>query len=181
MDTEQLIAQFKLKDLGSFEKLYEMYSENICSVVLSIVRNPKLAQEITNDVFVKVWNNSETYAPAKGRFFTWIVKIARNTAIDVVRSKSYKKDQMTRSLDCSDSNPQGQKEVADTTDAPEIDIRLHLKNFKYMQIIDLLYFQGYTQQEAAEELAIPLGTVKSRNRNCLNMLRGLKGVREWIY
>ena len=95
MDLEPLVERFQQKDLSAFEKLYGMYSENICGVINTIVRNNDLAEEICQDVFVKVWNNAESYNSSKGRFFTWVLNIARNAAIDEVRSKSYKNSKKT--------------------------------------------------------------------------------------
>ncbi len=69
-----------------------------------------MAQEVTNDVFVKIWNNSETYDESKGRFFTWVLNIARNAAIDVLRSKSFKQDKLTLSFDSAIYDFLSQKE-----------------------------------------------------------------------
>lgn len=179
MTIEQLIVLFKQKDVAAFEKLYARYSVNICKAIHSIVGNPKVAQELTNDVFVKIWKNSDSYDASKGRFFTWILKIAKNTAIDVVRSKTFKQDSITLSFDDCNFKQLGLKEVQDSAETPEIKIFLPLANVKYLELIDLIYFQGYTQKEVADKLSIPLGTVKSRNRNCLSRLRGMKEFQEW--
>ena len=85
MQLDLLVDQFKKKDPLAFEKLYGMYSENICGVINTIVKNDALAQEICQDVFIKIWNNCESYNSSKGRFFTWILNIARNAAIDEIR------------------------------------------------------------------------------------------------
>ncbi len=171
MELDALVRRFQKKDIIAFERLYEMYWENICGVVNTIVRKNDLAEEITQDVFAKIWNNSDSYNPSKGRFFTWILNIARNAAIDEIRSKSYKNQKKNLSADyfvgilddTSSSNNQ-----IDT-----VGLKKLLKNLKdtCIQIIDLLYFKGYTQKEASEELDIPLGTVKTRNRTCISQLR----------
>jgi RNA polymerase sigma-70 factor (ECF subfamily) len=140
-------------------------------VIASIVRDRELAEELAQDVFVKVWNHSGSYNPSKGRFFTWILNIARNTAIDKLRSKAYKNQKKNLPADFF----VGILEQADTE--VEFMNTSGLKKLlmglqkKCIQIIDLLYFRGYTQQQASEELGIPLGTVKTRNRNCIGKLR----------
>ena len=175
MDQEELIVRFQKKDVIAFEKLYEMYWDNICGVINTVVRDKFLAEEIAQDVFTKVWNNSSSYSPAKGRFFTWILNIARNAAIDKVRSKSYKDQQKNLSADYF----VGILNRADTTEDPHesgIDtsalkkLVLNLKD-KCLEIIEMLYFRGYSQKEAAGKLDIPLGTVKTRNRSCISKLR----------
>ena len=90
MDLELLILQFQKKDVKAYEKLYTMYCDSISGVVYSIVKNNDVAQEITQDVFIKAWNKSDSYTAKKGRFFTWILNIARNAAIDYTRSKRFK-------------------------------------------------------------------------------------------
>lgn len=171
MDLETLVSRFQKKDVIAFEKLYDMYSENICGVVHTIVRDHHLAEEISQDVFVKVWNNSDSYNPSKGRFFTWLLNIARNAAIDELRSKSYKNKKKNLSVDYFVGileQDNGSSKHVDT-----IGIRKLVKNLKEkcVQLIELLYFKGYTQREASEELQIPLGTVKTRNRSCISQLR----------
>lgn len=166
-----MVQRFQKKDVIAFETLYSMYSENIRGVINTIVRNTDLAQELTQDVFVKVWNNAESYNPSKGRFFTWILNIARNAAIDELRSKSYKENKKNLSADYF----VGILDVADSRES-EIDTAalkkvLHTLKEKCIQIIELLYFQGYMQKEAAEKLKIPLGTVKTRIRSCISQLR----------
>ncbi|MEL6918553.1 MAG: sigma-70 family RNA polymerase sigma factor [Bacteroidota bacterium] len=179
MELELLVKRFKQKDELAFERLYEMYSENICGVIHTIVKNGDLAEEICQDVFVKIWNNAESYNPSKGRFFTWILNIARNAAIDEVRSKSYKENKKNLPVDYFVGILENTYDLSNSVDA--IGIKKLLKNLKdkCVQIINLLYFKGYTQKEVAEELDIPLGTVKTRNRNCISQLRDNNTI-EWM-
>ncbi|MGB5556240.1 MAG: sigma-70 family RNA polymerase sigma factor [Flavobacteriaceae bacterium] len=171
MNLEELVQRFQTKDVAAFERLHSMYADNICGVINTIVRNDALAQEVCQDVFIKVWNNAENYNSSKGRFFTWILNIARNAAIDEVRSKSYKNSKKNLSADyfvgILDHNNAAESKI----DA--IGLKKLVTNLKdkCIQIINLLYFKGYTQKEAAEELNIPVGTIKTRNRSCISQLR----------
>ena len=172
MELEVLVSHFQSKDMKAFEKLYAMYSENICGVINTIVKNTDLAEEICQDVFMKAWNNAESYNASKGRFFTWIMNIARNAAIDELRSKSNKNSKQNLSSDFFVNILESKDDLNSQMDT--IGIQNLLKNLKEkcVQIIELLYFKGYTQKEAAEELEIPVGTVKTRNRNCISQIRG---------
>ncbi|MUH36123.1 sigma-70 family RNA polymerase sigma factor [Zobellia amurskyensis] len=174
MDLDTLVVRFQKKDILAFEKLYDMYWENICGVIHTIVKDKGLAEEISQDVFAKIWNNSDSYNPSKGRFFTWILNIARNAAIDKVRSKSFKDQKKNLSADYfvgilnrADSTDESKEEI-DTSALKKL--VLNLKE-KCLEIIEMLYFKGYTQTEASQELDIPLGTVKTRNRSCISQLR----------
>lgn len=171
MDLDQLLVNFQKKDVKAFEKLYEMYSKSMHGVIYNIVKDQELAEEVLQDVFLKAWKNSESFSPKKGRFFTWLINIARNSAIDMTRSKQFKKknknSDATFFVDIieSDDNLEGRMDS------------LGIKKFvsslkeKCKKLIELLYFQGFTQKEASEELKIPLGTVKTNNRNCIIELR----------
>lgn len=171
MDLDTLINRYQKKDIIAFEKLYEMYWENMCGVVYTIVQNKNLAEEITQDVFTKIWNNSDSYNPSKGRFFTWILNIARNAAIDEVRSKAFKNQKKNLSTDYFVGILEQEDSSSTPLDTSGLKRLLNNLTEKCIQIINLLYFKGYTQKAASEELEIPLGTVKTRNRNCISQLR----------
>jgi RNA polymerase sigma-70 factor (ECF subfamily) len=171
MQLELLITKFQQKDQKAFEELYNMYGDSMHGVIYNIVRDNDIAEEIMQDVFIKAWNNSASYSPNKGRFFTWILNIARNAAIDKTRSKAFKNSKKNLNSDYFVDILQTSESLDDQTDA------IGIKNFvsklakKCIEVIELLYFKGYTQQEASEALDMPIGTVKTRNRNCIKELR----------
>lgn len=172
MELEIIVEQFQKKDADAFQKLYNMYSENICGVINTIVKNNSVAEEICQDVFMKAWNNAKSYNASKGRFFTWILNIARNAAIDEIRSKSHKNSKKNLSadyfvgiLESMTDSEEGKEDI--------IGLKKLLVNLKdkCIEIIELLYFKGLTQKEVSKELDIPLGTVKTRNRSCISQIR----------
>lgn len=159
------------KDERAFTYMYDMYSKSLFAVISNLVREREEAEDVLQEVFVKIWKNIDTYNESKGRFYTWILNIARNTAIDKLRSKGFNNSKKNLSSDnfvhlLDDSNKLTHK--IDTIGIREFVSKLKPK---CIQIIDLLFFKGYTQQEASDELAIPLGTIKTQNRNCINDLR----------
>jgi len=171
MTQEDILPLILKKDDKAFTTLYDMYSKSLFSVISNLIKEREEAEDVLQEVFVKIWKNIETYNETKGRFYTWIVNIARNTAIDKLRSKGFNNSQKNLSSDnfvhlLDDSNKL-------TNRIDTIGIQEFVKKLKpkCIQLIELLFFQGYTQQEASDELEIPLGTVKTQNRNCINDLR----------
>jgi RNA polymerase sigma-70 factor (ECF subfamily) len=176
MDLELLILEFQQKDVKAYEKLYGMYCDSISGIINNIVKNDVITEEITQDVFIKAWNNADSYSAKKGRFFTWLLNIARNAAIDYTRSKRGKQSKQNLNSDFF-------VDILETNDSLEAKTNtIGLKKFvkelseKCKSVIEFLYFKGYTQKETSEELAIPLGTVKTRNRQCIEQLRNNLGV-----
>lgn len=171
MDLDLLIKKFQQKDSVAFEKLYGMYAENICGVIYTIVKDKERSQELCHDVFIKIWNKSAQYNASKGRFFTWILNIARNTAIDELRSKANKNNKKNLQLDSFVGMLQYDKDLETETNTIGLQSLLKGLKEKCIRLIDLLYFKGYTQKEAAEELQKPIGTIKTRIRACISKIR----------
>jgi len=166
-----LIYGLKNKDVLAFEKIHQMYAKNICGAINLIVNDETLAEEICQDVFLTIWEKAQNYEPSKGRFFTWLLNIARHKAIDYTRSKKYKENKMNHSLDLFVNILEKQDDEKPQKDYSGLALLIKQLKKKCVELISAIYFKGYSQTEAAEELSIPLGTVKSRNRNCLNEIR----------
>ncbi len=168
---DELIRAMKHGDENAFSRLYSLYGEAIFGVIFSIVPNEKIAEELLQDVFIKVWQNAPSYSPEKGRFFTWLLNIARNAAIDERRSKAFKNSQKNLSADSFVNLIVSTDNLNRKTNT--IGLRKFVKALKpaCIKIIDLLYFKGFTQADASKTLEIPLGTLKTRNRACLKDLR----------
>ena len=170
---DDIILSMQQGDEGSFSQLYDMYNEAIFGIIYSIVLDKAIAQEVLQDVFIKIWNKRTAYDVNKGRFFTWILNIARNTSIDQIRSKAFKNEKKNLST----SNFVDILKTSDSLNSrmDALGIKKFIDKLKptCVSIIDLLFFKGFTQVDAAKELDIPLGTLKTRNRNCLKELRTL--------
>ena len=176
MQLETLILKFQQKDEKAFEALYNMYSDSMHGVIFNIVRDNDIAEELMQDVFIKAWNNASSYSAEKGRFFTWILNIARNAAIDKTRSKAFKNSKKNLDAEYFVDILQNSDSLDNKTDAIGIGKFVSKLAKKCIEVIELLYFKGYTQKEASEELNIPIGTIKTHNRNGIKELRdiGLK-------
>ena len=176
MNQELLILQFQNKDLKAYEKLYNLYCDSISGVVNNIVKNENIAQEITQDVFIKAWNKADTYSEKKGRFFTWLLNIARNSAIDYTRSKKFKQSKQNLNSDFFVDILESSSSLDNSTNTIGLKEFVTKLSDKCKAVIELLYFKGFTQKEASEELNMPLGTIKTRNRSCIGELRTMLGV-----
>lgn len=171
MQPDELIARLQQKDQKAFQEIYGMYSESIFGVINSIVRDVTVAEEVLQDVFIKIWDNAKSYNSKKGRFFTWMLNIARNASIDKLRSKSFKNQKKNLTEDYFVDILETKNSFSSKIDA--IGIKKYIEKLEPVckKVIDLLFFKGFTQKEASEELDMPLGTIKTRNRICINKLR----------
>lgn len=160
------------RDENGFHYLYENYSAALYGVILKIVHSKEAAEEIIQDTFVKVWNSIAQYDKGKGRLYTWMINIARNTALDYLKSKSFQKELKNQSLPdfvYNDTN----LSISDNQDFIGFNKILdHLEDDK-KELIDLSYYKGFSQSEIAEKLNIPLGTVKTKMRSALMKLKDL--------
>ena len=170
MQDQQLINRLQAQDSTAIGNLYDAYGSALFGVVLRIVQQRELAEQVLQDTFVKAWRNGASYDPSKGRLFTWLLNIARNTAIDATRTAHFQKSRKTDSLDSLVYSPGGESINPDQIGVRDVVSRL---DEKYKSLIDLVYFKGYTQEEVAEETGIPLGTIKTRLRYAINELRGI--------
>jgi RNA polymerase sigma factor (sigma-70 family) len=173
-----MVSLLKKRDMNAFGVLYDNYSAALYGVIFRIVNSEEVAQDLLQEAFVKIWKNAESYDAAKGRLFTWMLNIARNTAIDATRSKQFRQDAKIQSIDNSVGTVNRQSKVF--TPVNHIGVKEVLGKLKeeHRIIIDMLYFGGYTQDEVAKELNMPLGTVKTRSRAAIQQLRELLNVKQ---
>ena len=167
METET-IKLLKNQNRTALAQLYDAYSGALYGVVLRIVCCKELAQQVIQDTFLKAWQYSSTYDESKGRVFTWLLSIARNTAIDATRTTHFQYSPKTENTNVLIEYYSNECFNPDTIYLREMIYKL---DKKYQQIIELIYFQGYTQEAAAAELGLPYGTVKTRVRSAISELR----------
>ena len=167
---DQLLSLLISRDEKGFNYLYENYSGALYGVIIRIVRYETEATEVMQDVFVKIWNSITSYDVNKGTLYTWMLNIARNSAIDRLKSKAFQNDLKNQSIpDFVNDN------VALSTEQKhefkEVEKGVNTLRDDYKILINKAYFGGLTQEEISEELGIPLGTVKTRTRAALLELK----------
>ena len=170
-DEAQLVGRLVTRDEQALRLLHARYGKNLLALILRLVRDEALAQDVLQEAWLKIWLSIASYDAERGRLFTWMARVCSNHAVDVLRSRRLQFHRQNQSLDGA-----GAKLVAPASFKPEhIGVRELTWRLKPRQreVIDLLYFGGCTQTEAAEELGIPLATVKTRARAALLVLTAL--------
>ena len=154
----------------AFNYLYDNYSGALFTIISQIVTDKETADDVLQEVFLNIWKKIDMYDAAKGRLFTWMLNIARNAAIDKLRSKGYRNSFKNQSI--SDSEDGGIN-VSVNPETSDVGLKKMLTKLKdeYRTLIDLSYFQGFTHDEISKIMGIPLGTVKTRIRTALSQLR----------
>ena len=165
----ELVTLLKKRQQEAYNYLYDHYSGSLYSIILNIVPDRDYASDVLQEVFIKIWRQIESYDNTKGRLFTWMLNIARNASIDAVRSKGYQKTK--KNLELSENMYDAGGSTSLNTD--KIGLKKIVFNLKeeYRVLIDLSYFQGFTQDEISKMLKVPLGTVKTRMRSALIQLK----------
>lgn len=165
---KEIVNLLEQGDKKAITLLYENYADALLGVIKKIITDDNVAQDVLQESFVKIWRYSKKYDASKAKLFTWLYRIAYNTAIDKVRSlknKSGKEVQLEKSAVYKITSGELNQDV--------LDIKKHLSSLdeKYQIVINALFFEGMTQQEASDELNIPLGTIKSRLKIGLREMR----------
>ncbi len=168
---EQLVALLRSGSREGFNYLYKNYSNVLYGTILKIVHDEETAQDVMQEAFVKIWHNIGQYDSGKGRIYTWMLNICRNSAIDKLRSKGEIMKSKIQKGEDSVNNLQNTQTVEQRTDT--IGLRSMVAGLKpeYHSIVELAYYKGYTLDEISKTLDVPLGTVKTRMRAAMQQLR----------
>ncbi|MGE0228086.1 MAG: sigma-70 family RNA polymerase sigma factor [Dehalococcoidia bacterium] len=175
---DELIASLTAGDISALEVLYDRYSTLVYSVSLRVLYDRQLAEDVTQEVFLRLWRRPQSFDPSRGRLLSWLMSVTRNRAIDERRKLARR----IRTEDTAD-DPLPDRTDTDGRDDPQLALALSELRWKVRaamqslppaqrQVIELAYFSGLTQVEIAERTGLPLGTVKTRVRLAMNKLRG---------
>ena len=150
--------------------LYDHYADSLFGIVNRILEDEQIAEDVLQKTMLKVWNSIRDFDPSKASLFTWMSVIARNTALDQKRLKTFQARQKTIPVDEIVYRP-----VMSTPEGTNIDAATLLSSLgeNHRIVLEYAYLKGYTQQEISDTLDMPLGTVKTRLRAAIGMLREL--------
>jgi RNA polymerase sigma factor (sigma-70 family) len=167
----ELINALKKRDNTAYRHLYLNYRGSLFTIINQIVPDTETANDVLQETFITVWKNIDKYDPSKGRLFTWLLNVTRNTAINKIRSKNYKhtikNEGLENFVDSMELNNSFQQDIN------HIGLRKEVRKLKeeFKTVLELSYFMGFTQVEISKALNIPLGTVKTRIRSAIMELR----------
>ncbi|TKC09961.1 sigma-70 family RNA polymerase sigma factor [Pedobacter polaris] len=169
---EILVADLKSGNPLAIKRLYKMYAPALNGIIKRIIKFDEVAEDILQDTFVKIWKSINQYDCSKGRLFTWMANVAKNLAIDQLRSKAH--------LNYSKTDDLGEIPIEIIDHKTYVLINLETIGIKQLltrlnadeqEIINLIYFKGFTHVQAAEILNTPLGTIKTKLRLAILKLR----------
>jgi RNA polymerase sigma-70 factor (ECF subfamily) len=177
---EALMLAVTTGDDASFAVIYERYVDLVYSAAVRVLGDSQLAEDATQDVFVRLWRRPETFVAERGRFLSWLMSVARNRAVDELRARGRRRKRegialvepeegQANGLPRPDEDPARAAQLHEEQRA----VRRALGNLPPEQkvALELAYFGGLTQQEIAVTLHEPLGTVKTRIRLGMQKLR----------
>jgi RNA polymerase sigma factor (sigma-70 family) len=171
LQEEEIIAGLRARDRKTTEYLYEKYSRALFAVICRIILDSDIAEEVFHDAFIKITRKIDSYEESKGRLYTWMANICRNSAIDKLRSKEISQTTKTNTIDDFVFGLESQSGTMEQVEGIGVRELMNQLNEDQRFIIEYIYFQGYTHSEVSEEFDIPLGTVKSRVRAALQVLK----------
>jgi len=169
----QLIHSIRQGDQQAFSYLYDKYSNALLGVINTYTESQEEAEDVLQTCFVKIWNNFGQYSEDKGRLYTWMLNIARNSAIDYTRSKGSKNNKKNQSIDGNMYELNKNYNHSENYDHIGLNTILQKLKEEHQEIIKLAYFEGFTHEEVSKQLNMPLGTVKTKIRQAILNLREL--------
>jgi RNA polymerase sigma-70 factor (ECF subfamily) len=173
-DTE-LIRRVNQRDQNALSELYRRYGALVYSLALRVLQNSTMAEEATQDTFLKVWYQSATWDADKGKLVSWLLTITRYTAIDRLRRERRRPNESSVAIDDTFEIADENAVVDDplVQDGRALRALMNRLPAEQVQVIELAFFQGMSHSEIAEHLRLPLGTVKTRVRLGLQKLKDL--------
>lgn len=173
-ESRRLIERLRARDASALGELYDRYGGVVYAIILRIARDTGTSEDLTQEVFLRVWNRIPTFDVERGSLSTWVLTIARHSAIDFLRSRTGKQTRMNVSMDAMERPLAGgnaETELQTSTDAKKVRAAMERLEPRHRQLLELAYFDGLSQTEMAEKLELPLGTVKTWVRTALRQLR----------
>lgn len=168
---ERLIEGLKNKDKNAMSALYQMYSDSLYKVISTIVVIEEVAQDLLQETFIRIWKSFQLYDPRKGRLYTWMARLAKNISIDYLRSSNYKYDSANEDLSEHTHQLEQTFQINFNPEVIGVKEMTRILNYEQQRVLDLIYFKGYTHVQAAEELNITLGILRSRLHSSISVLR----------
>lgn len=176
-DESELMAAVAVGDLGAFEALYLRFATLVYSTSLQVLGDAHAAEDMTQEIFLRLWRRPDHYDPSRGRFVSWLLSVTRNRAIDELRNRGRRRRFETDPPEAAEASPDPDTQLDPAAAALVSESRAALIEAmrslppEQRQAIELAYFGGMTQAEIATKLNQPLGTIKTRVRLGMQKMR----------
>ncbi|KPB02936.1 sigma-70 family RNA polymerase sigma factor [Ahrensia marina] len=170
-DIGNLISQCALNNRAAFTKLYSLTSAKLFGVVLRILNNRAEAEDALQEIYVKIWNNADKFAVNQYSPMSWLVVVARNHAIDVIRARKPIAVDIDDAFDVSDDSKTPEQEAINTSEGKRIDNCLQELDEQKAQAVRGAYVEGYSYEELAERFSVPINTMRTWLRRSLISLK----------
>jgi len=170
-DIADLIARCALRDRGAFRDLYGRTSAKLYGVTLRILKDRSEADEALQEVYVKIWQRADRYVPGGYSPISWLVAVARNHALDVLRARKPQSDDIDMALDLADAGPNPEQAAVDSGERSRIDNCLGQLDVEKADAVRGAYLDGFSYEELATRYKVPLNTMRTWLRRSLMKLR----------
>jgi RNA polymerase sigma-70 factor (ECF subfamily) len=171
LSEDKLIEGLQNMDGSAMSALYSMYSDSLYRVISTIVVIDEVAQDLLQETFIKIWKSFKQYDPRKGRLYTWMIRLARNISIDYLRSVNHRNYTVSENLFESTQQIDQKFQVSYNPELIGVRDMTTILNEDQRKTLDLIYFKGYTHVQAAEELNVTVGIIRSRLQSSIAELR----------
>ena len=171
LSEDKLIEGLQNMDGSAMSALYSMYSDSLYRVISTIVVIDEVAQDLLQETFIKIWKSFKQYDPRKGRLYTWMIRLARNISIDYLRSVNHRNYTVSENLFESTQQIDQKFQVSYNPELIGVRDMTTILNEDQRKTLDLIYFKGYTHVQAAEELNVTVGIIRSRLQSSIGELR----------
>lgn len=180
----ELMAGLEARDTQAFETLYKRYADLVFSTCLRVLGDAQLAEDMTQEIYVRIWKRPAAFDPTRGKFVTWLLSVSRNRAVDEIRSRGRRRKHELGNVVDVEERPSGKEREDPLFNAVLADERAAIMDAlvtlpeEQRRAIEMAYFKGLTQQEIATALKQPLGTIKTRIRLGMQKLKTFMQARE---
>ena len=170
-DIADLIARTALRDRGAFRDLYSRTSAKLFGVTLRILKDRSEAEEALQEVYVKIWQRADRYVAGGYSPISWLVAVARNHALDVLRARKPVSDDIETAIDLADGGPDPEQATIDSSERTRIDGCLDTLEADKADCVRGAYLDGFSYEELATRHSVPLNTMRTWLRRSLMKLR----------